>query len=97
MRLFVTNASTAGGSVFTVGNGWTEAGITWNNAPSISGNALGTAGAATIGTWVEFNVTSAVASGNPVNFAVSGGSTNAVEYSSRSGSQAPQLVITTAP
>jgi hypothetical protein len=97
LRLFVTNASTAGGSVFIVGNGWTETGITWNNAPPISGNSLGTAGAATIGTWVEFNVTSAVASGNPVSFAVSGGSTNAVEYSSRSGTQAPQLVITTAP
>jgi len=97
LRLFVTNASTAGGSVFIVGNGWTETGITWNNAPPISGNSLGTAGAATIGTWVEFNVTSAVASGNPVSFAVSGGSTNAVEYSSRSGTQAPQLVVTTAP
>ena len=90
-------ASTAGGSVFTVGNSWTETGITWNNAPPISGNSLGTAGAATVGTWVEFDVTSAIASGNPVSFAVSGGNTNAVDYSSRSGTQSPQLVITTAP
>ena len=50
LRLFVVEASTAGGSVFTVGNNWTETGITWNNAPPISGNALGTAGSAAVGT-----------------------------------------------
>ena len=97
LRLFVADASTAGGSVFTVGNNWTETGITWNNAPPISGNPLGTAGAVAMGTWVEFDVTSAITSGTPVSFAVSGGNANAVEYSSRSGTQAPQLVITTAP
>ena len=97
LRLFVVEASTAGGSVFTVGNNWTETAITWNNAPPISGNALSTAGAATIGTWVEFDVTSAIASGTPVSFALSGGKSNSVDYSSRSGTQAPQLVITTSP
>ena len=97
LRLFVVDGGTAGGSAFTVGSNWTETGITWNNAPSISGNSLGTAGAATVGTWVEFDVISAIASGIPVSFAVSGGNTNAVDYSSRSGTQAPQLVITTAP
>ena len=97
LRLFVVDGGTAGGSAFTVGSNWTETGITWNNAPPISGNSLGTAGAATVGTWVEFDVTSAIASGIPVSFAVSGGNTNAVDYSSRSGTQAPQLVITTAP
>ena len=63
LRLFVTDASTAGGSAYTVGNNWTETGITWNNAPPITGNALahGRIGCRS-GTWVEFDVTSAIAS-----------------------------------
>jgi hypothetical protein len=95
LRLFVVDASSAGGSLFSVGDGWTETGITWNNAPPISGSPVGTAGAAVVGTWVEFDVTSLIASGTSISFALSGGSTNAVDYSSRTGTQAPQLVITT--
>jgi len=97
LRLFVVEAGTAGGSIFSVGNGWTETGITWNNAPPITGNPLATAGAAVVGTWVEFDVKPAVSSGAQVNLALSGGNTNAIDYSSRTGSQAPQLVITTGP
>ena len=97
LRFFVVEGGTAGGSIYSVGNGWTETGITWNNAPPISGNPLATAGAAVIGTWVEFDVKPVVSSGATVNLALSGGNTNAIDYSSRSGSQAPQLVITTGP
>jgi glucose/arabinose dehydrogenase/PKD repeat protein len=97
LRLFVVEGSTAGGSAFTVGNNWTETGITWNNAPPISGTALGTAGAAVVGAWVEFDVKAAIVSGTPVTFALSGGNSNSVDYSSRTGTQAPQLVITTGP
>ena len=64
LRLFVTDASKSGGSVFATGSGWTETGTTWNNAPGPVGSALATAGAAPAGQWVEYNVTSAVQAGN---------------------------------
>ncbi|MGE3314523.1 MAG: IPT/TIG domain-containing protein, partial [Planctomycetaceae bacterium] len=51
VRLFVTDGSPSGGSIFAVSNNlagsttaWTEQNLTWNNAPPISGNALSTLG-----------------------------------------------------
>ena len=54
LRMFVTDASPDGGSVFKVDNAWTETGLTWANAPALGGSSLGGAGAtATNGTWAE--------------------------------------------
>jgi len=97
LRMFVVGPSGSGGSAFLVGNGWTETGITWNNAPVISGSALATAGAVTLGTWVEFEVTPVISSSTTVSFALSGGSSDAADYSSRTGANPPQLVIVTGP
>jgi hypothetical protein len=97
LRLFVSNASTSAGSVYVTATGWTETGITWNNAPAITGSPLAIGGAATFGTWVEFVVTPAIASSTTVSFAVSDGDNDAATYSSRSGSNPPQLVIITGP
>ena len=97
LRVFVVDASSAGGSAYTVGNGWTETGLTWNNAPPIGPSPLSTAGAAPLGTWVEFDVRAAIASSTTVSFALSGGAGDAVDYSSRTGTNPPQLVITSTP
>jgi hypothetical protein len=97
LRVFVVEPSTSGGSAFLVGNSWTETGITWSNAPAISGVPLHTAGSAANGTWVEFTVTSAVASSATVSFALTLGSADAVDYASRTGTNPPQLVIVTSP
>jgi glucose/arabinose dehydrogenase len=94
LRLWVTGASTSGGSVFLVGNTWTETGITWNNAPAISGSALSTLGAAAAGTWVEFNVGSVITGNGTYSFAISGGNADAVTYASRETSNDPVLVVT---
>jgi len=97
LRVFVVDAGPSAGSAYAVANGWTETGITWNNAPPISGSPLQTAGAAALGTWVEFTVTSVIASSTTVSFAISDGGNDAVDYSSRTGTNPPELVITTAP
>jgi glucose/arabinose dehydrogenase len=97
LRVFVRNAGPTAGAVYAVDSTWTETGITWNNAPPITGSPLQTGGAAPIGTWVEFNVTQAVATSTIVSFALSDGSNDAVVYSTRTGTNPPQLVITTTP
>jgi glucose/arabinose dehydrogenase len=94
LRLWVTDASSTAGSAYLVASTWTETGITWNNAPVITGSALSTIGAAPLGTWVEFDVGAAITGNGTYSFAISGGSTDAVDFASREAANKPTLVIT---
>ena len=100
LRLRVIDGGPNGGSVFSVSNNfagtstpWTESALTWNNAPAPGGSALGAAGSVSANTWIEVNVTSAIAGNGTFSFAVSGGSSNVVDYSSSEGANPPQLVV----
>ncbi|MGH3113829.1 MAG: PKD domain-containing protein, partial [Gaiellaceae bacterium] len=97
LRLFVAGASDSRGSVYRVASGWTENGVTWTNAPVISGTPFSSAGAATAGQWVEFDVTSAVGGDGSVSFALTNASTDRVDYSSREGANPPELLVWTGP
>jgi hypothetical protein len=100
LRLRVADAGPNGGSVFAVSNNfagttapWFESGLTWRNAPPLSGNALDAVGAASLNTWVELDVTAAIAGNGTYSFAVSGGSNDVVDYVSSEGTNPPQLVV----
>lgn len=100
LRLYVTDASTKGGSLYVAGNtfagsqnAWTEAGLIHGNAPSIGITSVATAGVATLNTWVELDVTSAVKDNGTFNFALKTSATDTLRYSSREGSNPPQLVV----
>jgi PKD repeat protein len=97
LRLFVTGASDSGGSVYRVASTWTETAITFANAPPISGAPLSSAGPASVGQWVEFDVTNAVGGDGSVSFALASASSDTVSYSSREGANAPQLLVWTGP
>jgi PKD repeat protein len=94
LRLYVTDASSSGGSVYEVDAGWSESGISWQTAPALPASALDAAGAAVLGEWVELDVTPAVRAGE-VAFAIASASTNSVNYSSRQGTSPPELVVET--
>ena len=95
LRLWVTDSGSNGGSCYRITNTtWTETGITWNNAPAISGTALSSVGTATAGTWVEFNLGSTITGNGTYTFAITGGSNDAVDYASRETANDPVLVIT---
>jgi len=96
LRLFVTGASPDGGTLRSVAdNSWTESGLTWNTAPTFASTALASVGAIATGTWVELDVTGHVDGDGTYSFAlVDGGSTTAI-YSSRDGTNPPELVVTT--
>ncbi len=103
IRLFVTDDGPDGGSIFTVSNNtqgtstpWTQSNLTWNNAPTISGTALSSAGTVSLNTWIELDVTSALTGNGVLSFGLKSNSSNSVLYSSKEGSNAPQLVIETA-
>jgi PKD repeat protein len=95
LRLFVTDESNSGGSIYLVPNTWSETTITWANKLALPATPLVTAGAAPLGTWVEFDVSSAVLGPGVVSFALAGGTTNSVYYSSREGANPPELVVQT--
>jgi hypothetical protein len=94
LRLWVTGSSSDSGSVFRVANTWTETGITWNNAPAVSGSPIANVGAVTSGTWMEVDVTSAITGNGTYSFAISGGSNSPADYASRETANDPVLVLT---
>jgi PKD repeat protein len=94
LRLYVTDPSSSGGSVYEVASGWSESAISWSTAPALPATALDTAGAAVLGQWVELDVTQAVHAGS-LAFALASTSTNSVNYSSRQGTSPPELVVQT--
>jgi len=102
LRLYVTDASPDGGSVYVVSNDykdttspWKQQGLNWNNAPLIAGTALGATGAVSVGSWVEVDVTSTIAGNGTYSFGLKNNSSDAVNYSSQEGSNKPLLVIET--
>jgi flagellar hook assembly protein FlgD len=102
LRLYVSDAGPDGGSVYLVSNDyidgsapWTERGLLWDNAPTIAGTALGSAGNVSIGQWVEFDVTSAISGDGVYSFALKNNNSDRVYYRSKENgaSTAPQLLI----
>jgi hypothetical protein len=101
LRLFATDGSDSAGRVFAVASTWTEAGITWSNAPVIGGSALATGGAVAGGAWTEFDVgarfTASGSADGTFSFALTSSSTDSAYFSSREGSNPPELVLTFGP
>lgn len=102
LRLYVTDASPSGGSIYLVSNNyantstpWVESNLRFNNAPPISGSPLSTLGSVAVGNWVEFDVTAAITGNDTYSFGVASTSSNSVFYSSNNAAaNKPLLVIT---
>ncbi len=101
LRLYVTDASNSGGSIYVVSNDylntttpWVESGIKYNNAPAIGGTVLDTKGTVGTNTWVEFNVTAAVTGNGIISFGLVNGTTDSVLFNSKEATtNKPELVI----
>jgi hypothetical protein len=103
LRLYVTNESNQGVALYSVANTykdtatpWTELGLNYGNAPLISGTPLGSGGVVAGNTWVEFDVTAALAGNGVYSFGLRAASTNNdLRYSSKEGpvGDRPQLVL----
>jgi len=96
LRLYVTDPSPDGGTLYEVDSDWTEGGITWSNAPAIGGAPLASAGAVSVG-WVELDVSAVVTAEGLYSFALTDGDSNSAFYSSREGASPPELLVTTSP
>lgn len=95
LRLYnTTNGSKNGPAVYLTGDSWSEDEITWNNRPAQGEDALENKDQVDTESWVEYDVTSAVTGSGTVNFILAADSGDAVAFSSREGSQPPELVVT---
>jgi len=100
LRLYATDGSSDGPRVYRSAGGWTEGGLTWNTRPALGSGALDDKGSISTGTWVEFDVTSAVSGNGELNLALIATSSDGADFSSResgAASQRPQLVVTFSP
>jgi len=95
LRLFATETSSSGGSLYEVASGWSETGITWSTAPPLDGAPLASAEAIAAGQWVEYDVSSAVRGDGGVAFGLASASSHSGYFSSREGANPPQLVVQT--
>ena len=93
VRLYVTDGSNDGGQLYAVANGWEESTITWDNAPLLGASPI--AGVATVasGSWVEFDVSTAITGDGIYSFGLMNASSNSVYYSSKEGANPPELVV----
>ncbi len=96
LRLWVTDTTDNGAAWYKITDTtWTQATLTWANAPAVNGSLVGDPVAVTVGTWLEIPVTAFITGNGTVSFANLPTSANAEKYSSKEGVNAPQLVITT--
>jgi hypothetical protein len=100
IRLYVTDSSNDGGSIYLVANeypgtntAWTEDSLVWQNAPLISGTPLDSAERAPRDAWVEFDVTEVITGDGIYSFGLSNNVESSVQYSSREGIHPPELVV----
>ena len=89
--------SPSGGSYRLMSNtAWVESAVTWNAQPAIDGASLGTLGSVSRNTWVELDLTGTITGDGTYSIGGVSTSTNGADFDSReSGTNAPQLVITT--
>jgi len=94
LRLFNVDASGKGGDFYRVSNNtWQESTVTWSNAPAADTTLLASLGAVSVNTWYEINLTSLVTGNGTYSLRISSTSTDGAGYSSKEGSNPPQLVI----
>ncbi len=96
LRLWATDGSNSGGDFYRVtNNAWSEATVTWDNAPAGDGGLVGSLGAVAAGNWYELDVTAVVTGDGPISFRAASTSTNGADYASKESvaNFPPELVI----
>jgi hypothetical protein len=97
LRVFcTTNGTTNGPAAYLAHNNWVESGtggINWNNRPALISGAADNKTAFGANSWVEYDVTSLVVADGTYTLALVADSTDGVVFSSREGTNPPQLVV----
>jgi PKD repeat protein len=97
LRLFCVQISQDSGVVHLTEHDWDEPTLTWDNAPALAGTPIGSLGSPVPGTWTELDVSPWVNASGTVSFGIRKSGGHSTYFSSRQGSNPPELVITLQP
>jgi chitodextrinase len=95
LRVYASSYTNDGPSAYATSSGWSESAIVWNSRRSRQGLPLADKGRIASGTWVEYDVTSAVTGAGTYSFVLVPSSSDGVNFDSRERARPPELVITT--
>jgi hypothetical protein len=94
LQLYCVDPATVGGDFHRVADStWTEGTITWNTAPLGDAATIASLGVVATGSWYEVDLSSLITGDGTYSLEVTSPSTNGADYSSKEGSNAPQLVL----
>jgi hypothetical protein len=94
LRLYATNGSRNGPTVYLSDSDWDESEITWVTRPARQGGAIDNQDRVEGDAWVEYDVTAGVAQNGMLSFGLIADSGDGIDFSSREGSHPPELVVT---
>ncbi|MEA2586439.1 MAG: endoglucanase, partial [Thermomicrobiales bacterium] len=100
VRLYATNPTVAGPTIYATDTAWSETAVNWNSRPGRTSAGLATAGKIGSNVWVELDVTPQVTGNGTYSFVLAPNSNDGVTFSSRQTSKTdnrPQLVLTIDP
>jgi hypothetical protein len=100
LRLYATDGTVDGPSLFAVEQAWSEEELTWRNRPRPHGRPVADVGPITAGSWVEYDVTEQVRGDGTLSLALIATSNAGAMFLSREAGQVerrPQLVVTVTP
>lgn len=92
LRLWVTDGSSSGITVYRAGTSWTETGVTWRNKPGLIAKRA-TASHATLGTWLELDLGTVISGNGTYSFAILGNAATSTRFASRETGLDPQLIV----
>jgi PKD repeat protein len=93
LRLFTTDSSSDGGTLYRVTTPWAENTVTWNSQPLREATPLAQVGPVVAGSWAEVDLTGVVTGNGTYSWVLISDSNNAAIFSSSEGSLSPELVI----
>jgi hypothetical protein len=98
LRVYCTTNGTANGPAsYLADSNWIESGtggVTWNTQPALLSSASDNKGTIVVDSWVEYDVTALVTANGTYTLALVADGNDGVTFSSREGTNAPQLVVT---
>jgi PKD repeat protein len=89
----INDSSGDDGSLYRVGDDWTEPWLTWNDQPDVVGGSLGSLNGVRSGETIAMNVSSVVRASGTVSFGLKNTSFHSATYSSRQGPVPPMLQL----
>ena len=97
LRLFATDGTSNGPTIYGTANSWAETGITWTNMPAPTTGAVDNVAQIGANAWTEYNVTSQIIGNGTFSFVLLPDSSDGVTFTSREGNSPPELVLVLAP